>query len=96
MLRLNYLTFVLTALLVGGLPVWAQQLEEEDLPEPEIWEEVIPSFVEAETIFNSRNQPDSLALFDDFLRQVDDTRAFEEPPEEIYEAMIKAAGGQDD
>ncbi|MEE2777357.1 MAG: PDZ domain-containing protein [Acidobacteriota bacterium] len=82
--------------LIAGLLVFApsltgaQQLVEEDLPEPEVWEEVVPSFAEAEQIFNSANQPDSLVLFDAFLRQVEENRVLEEPPDMIYDLVAKS------
>jgi hypothetical protein len=62
--------------LLACCPLLAQEpVEEEDLPEPDVWEEIIPTYVEAEKVFNSRSQPDSLALFDDFLRLVETASA---------------------
>ena len=75
------------ALVAFSAAVAQQQVEEEDLPEPDVWEEIIPTYVEAEKVFNSRSQPDSLALFDEFLRQVDANRAVEEPPDEIHRLL---------
>ncbi len=63
---------------------WAQRLVEEDLPEPDVWEEIIPEYVEAEKVFNSRNQADSRALFDAFLAKVEENSIVEDPPEEIH------------
>jgi hypothetical protein len=75
----------LVLLLLGAVRTLLAQepVVEEDLPEPDVWEEIIPTYVEAEKVFNSRSQPDSLALFDDFLRQVEANQAVEEPPDEI-------------
>ncbi len=67
-----------------------RQVEEEDLPEPNVWEQIIPTYVEAEKVFNSRSQPDSLALFDDFLRQVEANQATEEPPDEIHRLVANS------
>lgn len=80
-------TFVL---FLGASSGHAQQVEEENLPEVDIWEEIIPTYVEAEKVFNSRNQPDSLALFDEFLRQVEVARALEEPPAEIHQLVANS------
>jgi hypothetical protein len=80
--RLAALVPLLLCLL--GSPALGQQLEEEDLPEPELWEEAMDAYVEAEKVFNSRNQLDSLALFDLFLSQVADTSTVEQPPDEIH------------
>ena len=67
-----------------------QGVEEEDLPEPDVWEQIIPTYVEAEKVFNSRSQPDSLALFDEFLRQVEANRSAGEPPEEIHRLVANS------
>jgi hypothetical protein len=85
------LAWLLAMALVAWRPLLAQQpVEEEDLPEPDVWEEIIPTYVEAEKVFNSRSQPDSLALFDDFLRLVETARAAEEPPDEIHRLVANS------
>jgi len=83
--------WMLAMVLVASGPLGAQQrVEEEDLPEPDVWEEAIPTYVEAEKVFNSRNQPDAVALFDDFLRQVETNRAIDEPPDEIHRLVANS------
>ncbi len=68
----------------------SRQVEEEDLPEPDVWEQIIATYVEAEKVFNSRSQPDSLALFDEFLRQVEANQAAGEPPDEIHRLVANS------
>ncbi|HVR28591.1 MAG TPA: PEGA domain-containing protein [Thermoanaerobaculia bacterium] len=84
-------TWLAAVALFTFAPLFAQQrVEEEDLPEPDLWEEAIPTYVEAEKVFNSRSQPDSLLLFDEFLRQVQANRAIEEPPDEIHRLLANS------
>lgn len=85
------LPWLVALTLIALEPALGQQpVVEEDLPEPDVWEEIIPTYVEAEKVFNSRSQPDSLALFDDFLRQVEINRAVEEPPDEIHRLVANS------
>jgi hypothetical protein len=85
------LSWLIALALVASGPLLGQDpVEEEDLPEPDVWEEIIPTYVEAEKVFNSRSQPDSLALFDDFLRLVETNRTIEEPPDEIHRLVANS------
>lgn len=77
-------------LMILAMPAWPQQLEEEDLPEPALWDDVVNQYVEAEKVFNSRNQSDSVALFDAFLADVAETSALEEPPAEIHQLVANS------
>ncbi|HEX2465308.1 MAG TPA: PEGA domain-containing protein [Thermoanaerobaculia bacterium] len=94
MLRPRPLTALLWILLLALAPAMLlaqpRQVEEEDLPEPNVWEQIIPTYVEGEKVFNSRSQPDSLALFDEFLRQVEANQATEEPPDEIHRLVANS------
>ena len=88
------LLWIAALALLVCLPLQAQParqgVEEEDLPEPNVWEQIIPTYVEAEKVFNSRSQPDSLALFDEFLRQVEANQSTGEPPEEIHRLVANS------
>ena len=83
------LALVLVLLVAAGVAS-AQVVEEEDLPEPEIWETVIPTFDAAVEMFNSVDQPDSVALFDEFLLEVQEKSSMEVPPPRIYALVTNA------
>ena len=85
----RFVISVLFLLLIAPI-TGAQQLVEEDLPEPAIWDEVVPSFEEAEEIFNSASQADSLVLFDTFLNKVGEAQVLDEPTEEIFDLVAKS------
>ena len=80
----------LVAAHVLALPLAAQQVEEEDLVEPSIWRELGARFIEAEEVFDSAAQRDSLPLIGQFLTIVEENRAIEEPPSEILDLVVRA------
>ncbi|MDX1382639.1 MAG: PDZ domain-containing protein [Thermoanaerobaculia bacterium] len=90
-MRRSTFTLVLSLVLAVAVVVpLAAQLVEEDLPEPEVWQEVLPTFEEAEQLFNSRDQPDSIAVFDEFLRQVQEKATLDPPTDEIWDLVARA------
>jgi len=81
---------LLLAMLLAIGSVAAQELDEEDLEEPGIWEELRPLFFRAEELFDSPDQKDSVPFLEEFIDGVEANSAFEEPNEETLRLVVQA------
>ncbi len=77
-------------LLLLALPILGQPLIEEDLEEPDIYEDLLPIFERAEGLFNSPDQPDSVAVIDELLQEFEALRAVDPPTEEAWGLVTQA------
>ena len=85
----NSLWIVALLLALLALPA-AAQLEEEDLEEPDLWEELRPLYDEAAELLDQGEYEASLAKFDEFLTGIEVNSAFEDPPEEIVDLVVQS------